>query len=164
MGEKQAPPVIDRFVYAPHYIVLIANALTAGASRTYFRTIGFGINESRLLSVLGHSPGMTQAALGTALAMNKSIVSRGLAALGAAGCVAAAGPDRARRFTLTEAGRRHHDVIVSLSMARQERLLAGFDGRERALLIDMLARLLANIPSVNDPGPQPVDDTPAAGA
>lgn len=149
MQGRGQTPVIDRFVYVPHYVVLIANALTAGASRTYFRTIGLGINESRILAVLGHMPGLSQNGLSGALAMNKSIVSRSLQALLTAGYVTGAGSARARRFTLTESGRRHHDTIVRLSMARQERLLAGLDTAERDQLIGLLARILANIPSVN---------------
>ncbi len=162
MGDGRQAAVIDRFAFVPHYIVLLANALTAGASRTYFREIGLGINESRILSVLGHTPGLTRLGMAGAMAMNKSIVSRSLQTLIAAGHVRSEGTARTGRFFLTAAGRDHHDTIVRLSMVRQERLLHGLDAADRRRLIELLARLLENIPAVNADVAE--DDQPPAAA
>ena len=38
-----------------------------------------------------------------------------------------------------------HDRIVKLAVARQEQLLSGFSAEERALLIDFLARMRAQV-------------------
>jgi len=41
-------PVINRHVYVPHYLHLIANAVTSGGSRIYLEKFGVGLNEGRI--------------------------------------------------------------------------------------------------------------------
>ena len=140
--------LIDRHQFAPHYLSLIANVLTSGSSREYLLRYGVGLNEARILTVLGHVPGLTQTELSAAMAMNKSIVSRSLASLIERGFISQEGTPRALHHHLTKAGFRIHDRIVPIALAREEALLAGFTQEERRQLLQMLARMLRNTESM----------------
>jgi DNA-binding MarR family transcriptional regulator len=76
--------------------------------------------------------------------LDKAAVSRSLRDLGQAGLVEARpGEPNQRRlpFALTAEGLRIHDELVTLALARQERLLNGFSTDERALLAQFVARM-----------------------
>lgn len=140
--------VIDRHLYVPHYLWLLTNALSAGASRIYLKQLAIGLNEGRIAAVLGHVPGLTAAELSQAMAMNKSIVSRSLGQMRARGLIHQTGTPRARANWLTDAGYQLEGRVVSISLAREERLLDGFDHAERSVLLDFLARMQANLPKL----------------
>jgi DNA-binding MarR family transcriptional regulator len=141
-------PVINRHTYVPHYLHLISNAVTSGGSRIYIENFGVGLNEGRIAAVLGHVPGMTAAELGAAMAMNKSIVSRSLWTMLDRGLIRQTGTERARRNWLTEAGAELEAGVVRVSLAREQLLLDGFSGEERAALLAFLGRMQANLPKV----------------
>jgi DNA-binding MarR family transcriptional regulator len=138
-------PVINRHIYVPHYLHLIANAVTSGGSRIYLEKFGVGLNEGRIAAVLGHVPGMTAAELGVAMAMNKSIVSRSLWTMLDRGLVHQTGTERARRNWLTEAGAELEAGVVRVSLAREKLLLEGFSVEEKAVLLSFLGRMQANL-------------------
>jgi DNA-binding MarR family transcriptional regulator len=141
-------PVIDRHLYVPHHLHLIANALTSGASRIYLDNFDIGLNEGRIAAVLGHVPGLTSSELGAAMAMNKSIVSRSLWLMLERGLIRQTGTVRARRNWLTDTGEALEANIVRISLAREQLLLDGFSGEERAVLLSFLGRMQANLPKV----------------
>jgi DNA-binding MarR family transcriptional regulator len=142
---------IDRHRYVPHYLALIANVFTSGSSREYLARYGVGLNEARIVGVLGHVPGLTPSQLGTAMGMNKSVVSRSLAAMVRQGLVEQSGPARALRTVLTPAGHVLHDRVVFMALRREERLLQGFSAAEREVLLDFLVRMLRNTESMRFP-------------
>jgi DNA-binding MarR family transcriptional regulator len=154
-GSAPQRPVIDRHVYAPHYLMIIANALSAGASRLYLQRLDLGINEGRIVAVLGHEPGKTALEIGQAMMINKSIISRSLRTLMARELVRAAGTGRGCRYTLTGEGTVIHDAIVRMAFDREELLLAGIAPAERRALVRLLARMLANVETMNRYEPDP---------
>jgi DNA-binding MarR family transcriptional regulator len=141
-------PVIDRHVYVPHHLHLIANALTSGASRIYLDNFDIGLNEGRIAAVLGHVPGLTSSELGTAMAMNKSIVSRSLWTMLERGLIRQTGSARARRNWLTEEGYRIEAQVVAITLAREKLLIDGFSAEEKAQLLSFLTRMQANLAKV----------------
>jgi DNA-binding MarR family transcriptional regulator len=141
--------VIDRSVYVPHYLMITANALASGASRLYRKHFGLGINECRIVAILGHQPDKTALEISAAVAMNKSIVSRSLHTLLKRDFISQAGQARGRRYRLTPLGEELQDKIVRMSMERQELLLAGIDDGQRPVLLALLARMLDNVAEVN---------------
>lgn len=143
------PWKVDGVAYVPHYAVLVANGIIAGASRLYQRTVDLGINEARIVAVLGHLPDQTQSRLSDLLAMNKSIVSRSVQSLVRSGNATAQGTPRTMRFRLTELGQRHHDIIIRLSVRHHRRLMAGLAEAEQQQLVSLLRRVLGNLPHAN---------------
>jgi DNA-binding MarR family transcriptional regulator len=141
--------VIDRHVYAPHYLVLIANALASGASRLYFDHLGFGVNEARILAILGHNGQLTQPQMSGVLVMNKSIVSRSLQTLLDRRLVEPMAASRPQLFQLTEAGYVAHAVVVKISLDRENLLFDGIDADQREQLLTLLKRMLDNMANVN---------------
>ena len=151
MSEGSERKYLDRNRYVPHFVALIANVFTSGSSREYLARYGVGLNEARIVSVLGHVPGLTPTQLGTAMGMNKSIVSRSLAAMVGQGLVAQTGSPRALKTVLTPAGLALHDHVVVMALRREERLLEGFGDDERAVLLDFLMRMLRNTETMRFP-------------
>jgi DNA-binding MarR family transcriptional regulator len=148
MNNRADRPIIDRYLFAPHYLSLIANVLTSGSSREYLSRYGVGLNEARIITVLGHVPGLTPPELSTAMAMNKSIVSRSLASLMEREFIRQEGTPRALHNYLTEAGSLIHDRIVPIALGREEALLAGITPEERRQLLQLLVRMLKNTESM----------------
>ena len=148
MKDRSERRVINRHLFTPHYLSLIANVLTSGSSREYLSRYGVGLNEARIITVLGHVPGLTPTELGAAMAMNKSIVSRSLAALVERKFIRQEGTPRALHNYLTDAGFLIHDRIVPIALGREEALLAGITQDERQQLLQLLARMLKNTESM----------------
>jgi DNA-binding MarR family transcriptional regulator len=146
---RQSRTVLNRHTYVPHYVMITANALAAGASRLYRNHFDLGINEGRITAVLGHEPDRTALEIGNAVAMNKSIISRSLHTLLERGLVSQSGGGRGRRYRLTEAGERVHDAVVRMSLDREALLLQGIDDAERSTLLRLLGRMLDNVTEMN---------------
>lgn len=151
VSDESGRKYIDRNRYVPHFLALIANVFTSGSSREYLARYGVGLNEARIVSVLGHVPGLTPTQLSAAMGMNKSIVSRSLAALVDQGFLEQTGTPRALKNLLTPAGYALHDHVVFMALRREERLLEGFSTDERALLLDFLVRMLRNTETMRFP-------------
>jgi len=142
--------VIDRHVFVPHYLAVLANGMIWSQSRFYLKNFGLGINEIRLLTVLAHSPGLTSKGLGEALVMNKSIVSRSVAELTNKKMLDERLEGRARHYSLTDAGLQLNRRIVKTSLAREARLLRGFSPNDKTILLGYLARMLGNLDHATD--------------
>ena len=146
--------ILDRHNYVPHYLMVLANGMAWGQSRIYLKHFGIGINECRLITVAAHSPGLTAKDASDILAMNKSIVSRGVQTLEAKGLVEPqGGRRRSRGLYLTHEGSQLHDQIVEVSLEREKRLLAGFAPNEKTIVLGYLARMFANLQEANDYDP-----------
>ena len=136
--------------YLPYFISHINNRLTSGASQLYRKRFGIGLNEFRILSVLANTPGSTATHICEVLGTHKAVVSRSLQEMAAKKLVHIDTTHKERKLTLTSEGDRMHDDIVLLALGRDQRLTHGFSKDERRQLLDMLQRLLANMPAVND--------------
>ncbi|MDB5683135.1 MAG: MarR family transcriptional regulator [Sphingomonas bacterium] len=155
---EHARRVIDRHLFVPHYLAVLANAMISSQSRFYLENYGAGINEVRLITVIAHTPNQTAKELSSMLVMNKSIASRSLSELRMKCLVRDEVVGRSRTFTLTEMGYDLNEKIVHISMERERRLLAGFTPNDKAILIGYLARMFDNLASTVDLEQMVADD------
>lgn len=139
--------------YVPGLLTFLANKLATGASLCYRKHFGIGVVEWRMLSMLAVESDITANRICQAIGLDKSAVSRSLQTLEAAGRVRSqADPKDARSSTvsLTEAGKALHDRVLKVAMERERRLLSGLSAAEVDTLVDLLGRLHAQVPYVND--------------
>jgi len=141
--------VIDRHLYVPHYLVVLANGMERGQSRIYLKHFGLGINEARIITVVAHSGAMTAAEICEILVMNKSIASRSLQVLESKGLVEIGDGKRSRPVALTEEGLALNERIVNVSLARERLLLNGFTPNEKAIVLGYMARMFSNMELAN---------------
>ncbi|NMN05244.1 MULTISPECIES: MarR family transcriptional regulator [unclassified Novosphingobium] len=149
--------VIDRHLYVPHYLVVLANGMERGQSRIYLKHFGIGINEARIITVVAHSGPLTAAEISEILVMNKSITSRSMQILEGRGLVTVGDSPRSRPITLTEEGYALHDRIVAVSLAREALLLDGFSPNEKTIVLGYLARMASNMELANAIDPLAVE-------
>jgi len=142
---------LDLAGYVPFYLTAISNAVSRGASRLYLREFGVGIIDWRVMSQLALEPNIMANRISAVIGLDKGAVSRSLQALEKAGLVeVGAGPDpRRRTFALTAEGRASHDRILAVALQREQRLLAGMSLDEVRSLIDLMARMHANVSNLN---------------
>jgi DNA-binding MarR family transcriptional regulator len=148
MTNGQSPDdrrVIDRHMFVPHYLAVLANGMVWSQSRFYLEHYGTGVNEVRLITVLAHSPGLTAKGLCDALVMNKSIVSRSLAAILEKMLIEERRIGTTRTFHLTAAGQELNVKIVRVALERERRLLSGFTPADKTNLLGYLARMYDNL-------------------
>jgi DNA-binding MarR family transcriptional regulator len=137
--------VIDRHVFVPHYLAVLANGMIWSQSRFYLERYGAGINEVRLITVIAHSPGLTAKGLCGELMMNKSIVSRSIAELIDKKLIFEEKNGKSRQYFLTDAGYDLNGQIVKISLERERRLLSGFSPNDKTILLGYLARMFDNL-------------------
>lgn len=146
---SSARKVIDRHLYVPHYLVVLANGMERWQSRIYLKHFGIGINEARIITVVAHAGSLTAAEISEILVMNKSITSRSMQILEGRGLVSIGEAKRSRPIALTEEGYALHDRIVSVAMAREAMLLDGFSPNEKTIVLGYLARMFSNLELAN---------------
>ena len=145
-------PVLDLENYAPALLTFLANKLTVSANALYRARFGIGITEWRVMALLAIEAPIPAARICQVIGLDKAPVSRCLAALEAAGLVRVKldGRDARRRpVALTAAGRRLHDRIIKVALAREAQLLGCLNATERGTLLALLNRLHANLPAVD---------------
>jgi DNA-binding MarR family transcriptional regulator len=154
--KKAAPQrLIDRHLYVPHYLMVLANGMAWGQSRIYLKHLGIGINEARILTVVAHMPDCIATEICDILVMNKSIASRSLQVLEARGLIEGGANKRSRPIKLTEQGIALHDRVVTVSLEREKLLLAGFSPNEKTIVLGYLARMFDNLALTNAYDPLP---------
>ncbi|HYZ22397.1 MAG TPA: MarR family transcriptional regulator [Rhodopila sp.] len=145
----------DRRAYRdgiPYLLAAIGNMLSASGARLYRKRFGIGLTEGRLMWVLGHESPVTAATASQIMGTDKAAVSRALAGLVRRGLVrVSSNPADARERTieLSPDGCKLYEQISAASKLRQRRLLSIYSAEERALLADLLGRLLDHIPCVD---------------
>jgi DNA-binding MarR family transcriptional regulator len=154
-----SPRVIDRHLYVPHYLVVLANGMERGQSRIYLKHLGIGINEARIITVIAHSGAMSAAEICDILVMNKSIASRSLQVLEGKGLVEIGEGKRSRPVSLTAEGLTLNERIVGVSLARERLLLKGFTPNEKTIVLGYMARMFSNLELANAYDPlDPIGD------
>jgi DNA-binding MarR family transcriptional regulator len=143
--------VIDRHLFVPHYLAVLANGLIWSQSRFYREKYGAGVNEVRVITVLAHSPGLTARGLCEALVMNKAIVSKSLSVLLERGLIDENKSQRSRSYLLTPSGFKLNSKIVRVAFERERRLLDGFTPNDKTILLGYLARMYHNLATTVDP-------------
>lgn len=158
MTTKQpAGRVLDLDHFVPFFVGVIANKLVNGGSILFRRHFGVGFTEWRILAMLAVEPGIAANRICQIVGMDKAAASRGLSGLRRRGLVRAVRNTTGRRtrgYVLTERGRALHDRLLNVELERERKLLARLKPREVPILLDMLRRMLAQIPAVDayEPG------------
>ena len=151
----KATPQLDPERHAAFLIVALANKISASASRAYTRRFGVGVMEWRVLAMVARDPGTTAVQVGQLSGVDKSSVSRAAQSLIRRGYMTAvedAADNRRSFLELTPLGQALHDKVILASLEREARLLDGFSGPEREALVNLLARLSANMALVQAEG------------
>ena len=137
------PHTIDRDSFSPALLGLLNNVLVWGGSRVFNALHDVGANEWRILSALGNYPGATARDLCEILGINKSIASKSVGVLVAAGYVGQAdGRRSSRHLFLTDSGAALHDAIMPIALRRTEILQHRLSRAEVTELNRLLAKML----------------------
>ena len=144
-GAAHAPLKLESFL--PYRLSILSNTVSQAIADDYQQRHALGVTEWRVLAVLARFPGLSAREVAERTAMDKVAVSRALARLVAAGRVdRSVHADDKRRsvLRLSPNGWRIHDDVAPLARARERALLARLDATERAWLVRILDKLLAN--------------------
>jgi DNA-binding MarR family transcriptional regulator len=149
--------VLDLDRYVPALINFISNKLSRGASSLYLKTFGVGVTEWRIMSLLAIEGAISVNRIAHVIGFDKGLISRTVQALEKRDIVSTA-PDeqdgRRHTISLTPVGLALHDRIIQVALERERRLLADFSPAEIDTLIDLLKRMHAQIPHVNEYDPE----------
>lgn len=139
---------LDRYV--PGLLLWLSNKVSASATQAYRARFHVGVTDWRLLAYFVVYPWSTAARACRSMGLDKAAVSRSIAFLQRRDLLEGR-PDGLRRvqYRPSTTGRRLHDEIFKLAMAREAALLDGFSRSEREVLIRMLQRMLANLGAVS---------------
>lgn len=144
LGSDRSPAMLLSFA---------ANHFTEAASRYFKEHFDLGAVDWRLLFLFAREPGATAAQATKAIGIDKAAVSRSLQRLEAGGMLLAGelhANGRSRGWRLTKQGRRMHQRILRVALARQKELLSGFDAAEVQAFCDFLVRFLRNLELVRE--------------
>lgn len=142
---------LDRYV--PGLLLWLSNKMAASASSLYRSRFDIGVTDWRVLSYFEIYPWSNASKACELMGLDKAAVSRSIAFLLERGLLRNR-PSGLRKieYHTTAAGRKLHNEVFKLAMAREEALMAGFSTSERKTLIDMLHRLLGNLQAVSQVG------------
>ena len=129
-------------------LVFAANRFTRSAARFYQERFGIGAMDWRMLVMLTKEPDIPVARASKVIGIDKAAVSRSLGRLADKGLVrftTPGGDTRRKSWALTEEGVSLHETILKEALARQEKLLKGFEKEEVLLFNSFLKRLQDNI-------------------
>jgi DNA-binding MarR family transcriptional regulator len=153
-AKKTAPRrtnVLDLDRYTVAYLVWIANKLSSGASRSYLKVFGVGVETWRCLVLLAIHDSIAAQQISQVMGMDKASVSRCFKVMQAKGLIMMgldARDGRVRIATLTAKGRALHDQILEMALARERTLLSVLSDAERETLLRLLKRVHENLPVV----------------
>ncbi|WP_434765923.1 MarR family winged helix-turn-helix transcriptional regulator [Pseudomonas triticicola] len=151
-----AEPQLNLSRYVPALLNFLSNKLSAGASQCYRKHFGIGVVEWRMLSMLAVEDDITANRISQTIGLDKSAVSRSLQTLEKAGHIRSQVDTKdARRNTvsLTASGKALHARVLNVALERERRLLSGLSEAEVDTLIELLGRLHAQVPNVNEYDP-----------
>ncbi len=141
--------MLDLDRYLPAVLVWASNQIANSASRMYREEFGIGITDWRVLVFIEIYPWSTGAEASTFIGLDKGAVSRSLSHLTERGLLKSKSDGlRKIKYSTTAAGKRLYKRMLKVALAREEALLTGFSGEERELLLQLLHRLLANLPAI----------------
>ena len=128
-----------------------SSRLGAGASQEYHHRFQIGVVEWRILCHLAVEPWSNVIAMANSIGLDKSAISRALAAMEQRSLVEMRdGARRRREANLTPDGLALHRDVLPVARARESALLAGFDAHETEQLLAYFHRLIANLPQVEE--------------
>jgi DNA-binding MarR family transcriptional regulator len=143
--------VLDLDHYTVAYLVWIANKLSSGASRSYLKVFGVGVETWRCLVLLAIHGSIAAQQISQVMGMDKASVSRCFKIMQAKGLIVMgldASDGRVRIATLTPKGRAVHDQILEMALERERALLSVLSDADRQTLLRLLKRVHENLPAV----------------
>lgn len=142
---------LDRYV--PGLLLWLSNKISASASALYRERFDLGVTDWRVLSYFEIYEWSTASQACELMGLDKAAVSRSVATLKEGGWLKSR-PDGLRKveYATTASGKKLHDRIIKLAIAREEALLSGFSRQERETMIRGLTRMLANLKAVQKVG------------
>lgn len=142
---------LDRYV--PGLLLWLSNKIAASASALYRERFDLGVTDWRVLSYFEIYEWSTASQACELMGLDKAAVSRSVAALKEGGWLKSR-PNGLRKieYATTASGKKLHDRIIKLAVAREEALLTGFSKQERETLIRGLHRMLGNLEAVQTVG------------
>jgi DNA-binding MarR family transcriptional regulator len=130
--------------FLPYRLSVTMNRVSRAFARRYAAEFGLSIAEWRVLAVLGSFQPLSSNGIVEKTQMDKAKVSRAVASLLAGGLLKRrvdAADQRLLELTFTARGRRVYEAIVPRARALEAELTTGLGSRERALFLELLARL-----------------------
>lgn len=141
--------LLDPKRFAPTLLVALYNKYSAEVSSACRRRFGLGVADCRIVGYLGMHDSGTGAEISNALQTDKALTSRSLARLRARGMISTGEiQGRSAAMLLTDEGLSLFEDLLLMALAQQDALLDGFDEEERRTLVDLLTRMIANVPKV----------------
>jgi DNA-binding MarR family transcriptional regulator len=131
----------------------LINTILRSGSRQYAKAAKISSPEAWVLGAIGNFQPITAREVAARMAIDEAQVSRAIKALLARGLVsrrAAVNDNRRKILTLTAAGQRACERVLSLAESRQDKLLDGFSAADVERLTDMLIKLSDNAQRVLD--------------
>ncbi len=145
----EPPAQIDRNVYIPHFLNILNNKLSSGASDLYIKMFGIGINDWRVLSVAVRNQGCIANFIAEKMEAHKAVVSRSVQYLRDQKHVRIEPAGKEKLIFVTPAGQRLYSDVARVALAREKLLLRGLNEEQQATLRSLLSHLLSNVPAVN---------------
>ena len=140
-----APPdTLELEQFLPYRLSVLSNRVSGAIARVYSERFDLGVTEWRVMAVLGRYPGLSASEVAQRTAMDKVAVSRAVASLLDGGRLEREthGDDRRRSvLRLSAPGQAIYREVAPMAIEFEQRLLAGMDAAERALLFRLLDRL-----------------------
>ncbi|CDN89034.1 MarR family winged helix-turn-helix transcriptional regulator [Hydrogenophaga intermedia] len=142
---------LDRYV--PGLLLWLSNKVSSSASALYHERFGVSVTEWRVLAYFKIHPWSTASKACEFMGLDKAAVSRSVANLVGKN-VLEPRPQGLRKieYRVTAEGNKLHNAMYRFAMAREQALLKGIDDAERAVLIDLLKRMLDNLGEVQQVG------------
>ena len=134
---------LERFL--PHRLSVLTNKVSRAIARAYAKQFAMTIPEWRVMAVLERFPGISAAQVAERTAMDKVRVSRAVAGLLRSGRLERVTDKSDRRRTilhLSRDGHRIYEKIAPLALDYERRLLARLTHPDRAVLDELLDRLM----------------------
>jgi DNA-binding MarR family transcriptional regulator len=138
------PATLELEHFLPYRLSVLSNRVSGAIARVYSERFDLGVTEWRVMAVLGRYPGLSASEVAQRTAMDKVAVSRAVASLLDSGRLEREthGDDRRRSvLRLSDAGQAIYREVAPMAIDFEQRLLAGMDATERALLFRLLDRL-----------------------
>lgn len=138
------PATLELEHFLPYRLSVLSNRVSGAIARVYSERFDLGVTEWRVMAVLGRYPGLSASEVAQRTAMDKVAVSRAVASLLDSGRLEREthGDDRRRSvLRLSSAGKAIYAEVAPMALDFEQRLLAGMDATERALLFRLLDRL-----------------------
>ncbi len=143
--------MLDLDHYTVAYLVWTANKLSRGASYSYLKVFGVGVETWRCLVLLAIHDSIAAQQVSQVMGMDKGSVSRCFKIMQAKGLILMrldASDGRVRIATLTPKGRALHDQILEMALERERALLSVLSESDRETLLRLLKRVHENLASV----------------